>query len=737
MVKRRKLKEDPYLKREAKKYQHPVPSREFIIEQLEQPFTFNELLDIFSLTCDEEKEGLRRRLKAMQRDGQLICNRRGQYGLVEAMDLVSGSIYGHRDGFGFLIADDDNTADIFLSSREMRCVFPGDRVLVRVMPGERQRREGVIVEVLERNTSTLVGRFCKENGIAFIDPNHKAISHEVIIPQNKDNKAKKGQYVLVKIVSQPDKRHQPIGQVLKILGDELTPGMEVELAIRSHEIPFEWPNALEQTLHQFGTKVQRSDMKGRSDFRHLPFVTIDGEDAKDFDDALYCEPIKGLGWRLYVAIADVSHYVKYGSALDQEAEKRGNSVYFPSRVIPMLPEVLSNELCSLKPNVDRLVIVCEMTINNKAQVLHYQFHEAVIHSQGRLTYNTVAGWLSGTQKPDTLLFPSIQALYKLYKILLKEKKWRGAVEFKTIETQVLFGKGGKINQIVPIDRNDAHKMVEEAMLLANVTVAHFLEKAKLPTLYRVHKSPEVSKLLALRDFLKAFGLQLGGGLKPTGQDYSNLLKRIEHRPDAHLLQIVMLRSMPQAVYCPDNLGHFGLSYEQYCHFTSPIRRYPDLLVHRAIRHLLRKRSIKKFVYTHEQMALISKHCSMTERRADLATRDALDWLKCDYMRAKLGQEFNGVIMDVTNFGVFIELIDIYVQGLLHVTSLSNDYYDYDQIHHLLRGKRSGKVYRLGDSIRVIIARVDLDQRRIDFDLADNPGNKSAKKVQKRRYPRRK
>ena len=398
----------------------------------------------------------------------------------------------------------------------------------------------------------------------------------------------------------------------------------------------------------------------------------------------------------------------------------------------MLPEILSNELCSLKPNVDRLAIVCEMLVDSKAQVKRFQFHEAVIHSQARLTYNVVANWLAGKQRPNAKLFPHIENLYKLYKTLLKEKKWRGAIEFETIETRVVFGKNGKIDCIVPTERNEAHKIIEEAMLLANVTTAHFLEKKKLPTLYRVHESPEESRLLALKDFLKAFGLRLNGGLSPTGQDYTRLLRRIADRPDAHLLQMVMLRSLPQAVYWPENLGHFGLSYDGYCHFTSPIRRYPDLLAHRAIKYILRKHPKKEFPFTIEHMEELADHCSMTERRADLATRDALDWLKCDYMLNKVGQEFDGIIMDVTGFGVFVELRDVYVQGLLHVTSLANDYYDYDATHHLLRGKRSGKIYRLGDPIRVIVARVDLDDRKIDFELLEKPVQKPQKRKAKQR-----
>lgn len=732
-------KKDPHLKRETKKYTHPVPSREFLLQHLEkagEPLPFSDFLTAFELEMEEEKEGLRRRLRAMQRDGQVIRNRRGKFALVEEMDLVCGSVQGHRDGFGFLIPDEGGS-DVFLPARQMRGIFPRDRVLVRVISIDRRdRREGVIVEVLERNTETVVGRYYEEGRMAFVDPDDKSIAQDIIIPPDEQAKAKHGDYVIIEILTQPNERRQPTGSVLEILGDHLTPGMEVELSIRSHDLPFEWPDAVLREVEKFSKEVKKSDCRGREDFRDLPFVTIDGEDARDFDDAVYCEPGKKGGWKLYVAIADVSHYVKPKSALDKEAIERGNSVYFPSRVIPMLPEVLSNGLCSLKPKVDRLALVCEMTVSEKGLVTHYQFHEGVIHSHARLTYTKVADWLSGKKVGDQKLLPHIKNLYKLYKQLLKQKKWRGAIEFETIETRIVFGKHGKIERIVPVQRNDAHKIIEEMMLLANVTTAHYLEKSKIPTLYRIHEGPDEQKLLALRDFLKAFGLRLSGGLDPSGQDYSNLLKRIAERPDAHLLQTVMLRSLRQAIYLPENLGHFGLSFEGYTHYTSPIRRYPDLLIHRGIKHLIKK---KPYPYQLKHMEEFAEHASKTERRADLATRDAKDWLKCDFMLDKVGEEFEGTIADVTGFGVFVELKNIYVQGLVHITALNNDYYEYDATHHLLRGKRSGNVYRLGDPIRVLVARVDLDQRKIDFDLVDKKskpkGKKKSSKPQKGRKAR--
>ncbi len=718
MVKRYR-KKDPHLTREAGLYEHPVPSREFILQYLEEvarPVTFRHLLDAFDLQKPEKKEGLRRRLNAMERDGQCMSNRRGSYALVKKMDLVRGVVQGHRDGFGFLIPDDGNS-DIFLPAREMRSVFSDDVVLVRITNPKDRRPEGSIVEVLEHNTHQIVGRYYEEEGIAFVDPDNKSISQDIVVPKDQQANAKHGQFVVIEITSQPTKRRHAMGRVIEVLGDHLTPGMEVQLAIRSYEIPFKWPDDVLREAKKFPAELLVTDKKDREDLRQLPFVTIDGEDAKDFDDAVFCEPVKTGGWNLYVAIADVSHYVRIDSALDSEARERGNSVYFPAKVIPMLPETLSNNLCSLKPNVDRLAITCRMRIDEEGHVRGHRFTESIIHSHARLTYSEVAAMLDGKQTKHQKLLPHMKEFHRLYKKLQKQRVVRGAIEFETLETRIEFDKKGKIKRIVPSVRNVAHRMIEEAMLAANVSTAQWLEKENIPILYRIHEGPEEQKLLALRDFLKAFGLRLTGGNKPTSMDYAKLLTRVEKRPDAHLLQTVMLRSLRQAMYLPENVGHFGLSYEGYCHFTSPIRRYPDLLVHRALKHILHRRAVKKFHYDEKMMIELGEHCSMTERRADRATRDADDWLKCEFMLDKIGQEFNGRIVEVTGFGVFVELDQIYVQGLLHITSLQNDYYHHDPTHHLLRGKRSGKIYRLGDPIRVLVSKVDLDQRKIDFELA--------------------
>ncbi len=734
-------KKDPFRKREAAEYENPVASREFIMQFLAdvgRPLGWQALCEAMEIKTEAEQEGLRRRLKAMLRDGQLMTNRRGSYALVQKLDLVSGRIQAHRDGFGFLIPD-DGSPDIFLPAREMDTVFNDDRVLVRVMMIDNKgRREGQIAEIVERNTHQVVGKYRVEDGISLVDPDNKLITQDIIIPENQSNHAKPGQFVVVEIVAQPTKRRQPLGKVIEILGDQLTPGMEVELAIRSHNLPFTWPQAVLNEAQSFPVTAAVPENRNYIDLRHLPFVTIDGEDAKDFDDAVFCQPLTNKakhGWRLFVAIADVAEYVKPGSALDIEAKVRGNSVYFPNKVLPMLPESLSNGLCSLKPKVDRLVLVCQMRIDAKGIVKDHEFYEAVIHSQARLTYTQVTKMLESPTGELPEILPHLQEFHELFQKLLSQRQLRGAIDFDTVETKIVFGDKGKIERIVPMRRTAAHRMIEEAMLAANVCAANFLSRNKIPTLYRIHEGPEQQRLLALRDFLKSFNLRLSGGKKPSPKDYSKLIERITGRPDSHLLQTVLLRSLRQAIYSPENKGHFGLAHDAYTHFTSPIRRYPDLMIHRGIKYLIHKKASKEFLYPQKSIHEIGVHCSTTERRADLATRDATDWLKCEYMLNKQGQVFKGIISDVTSFGVFVELNDIYVQGLLHITSLKNDYYRHDATNHLLQGRQSGQIYRLGDPIEVLVARVDLDKRLMDFELAEEknpPSNRFAQPKKKRR-----
>lgn len=761
---------DPEAAREAEKYDNPIPSRELILQHLSErgsPAAREQLVEEFGLSSEEDIEALRRRLRAMERDGQLIYTRRGTYAPVDKLDLVCGRISGHRDGFGFLIPD-DGSDDLFLSPAQMRLVFDGDRALARVAGLDRRgRREGAIVEVISRAHETIVGRYQEESGIGFVMADNPKIQQEVLVTPGRSMDAKPGQFVEIKITHWPTQRFQPQGDVVEVIGNYMAPGMEIDVALRSFDIPHVWPEAVEREAAKLKPEVEEKDKQKRVDLRHLPFVTIDGEDARDFDDAVYCEKLSGWklfsgGFRLYVAIADVSHYVKVGSALDKEAELRGTSVYFPERVVPMLPEELSNGLCSLNPHVDRLAMVCEITLSKSGKMTDYQFYEAVIHSHARLTYNKVSSMLEqpasaeGKHLIDEYrnVLPHLKQLHGLYKVLLKARHTRGAIDFETQETRIVFGAERKISAIKPTERNDAHKLIEECMLCANVATARFLQDHDLPGLYRVHDGPPLERQEKLRAFLGELGLTLHKGKEgPTPKDYQALLEQIQGRPDFHVIQTVMLRSLSQAVYSPDNNGHFGLNYEAYAHFTSPIRRYPDLLIHRAIRSVIRSRREtshvrregatsmpKARIYPYDEAALeqLGEQCSMTERRADEATRDVVNWLKCEFMKDRVGESFPGVITAVTGFGLFVELTDIYVEGLVHVTAMPGDYYHFDPLHHRLSGERTGRSFRLGDSVEVRVMRVDLDERKIDFELigggsksaAREPGSESGRGVRK-------
>ncbi|MEP6604954.1 MAG: ribonuclease R [Nitrosospira sp.] len=710
---------DPHLEREKERYGHAVPSREFMLQILkEQGIPMNEaaLQNLLEIT-EEENEIFGRRVSAMLREGQLMRNRKGDICVVEKLDLIKGKVQGHADGFGFLIPD-DGSPDLFLSAKEMHKALHGDRVMVREIGVDRRgRREGTIVDVLERAVTHLVGRLHADHGILFVEAENRRISQDILIPREESMDARAGQVVMVNIIQQPSKNAQPIGRIVEILGEYTAPGMEIEIALRKHDLPYEFPPEVEKLSARFPANVLKTELREREDIRHLPLVTIDGETARDFDDAVYCER-DGKGYKLYVAIADVSHYVHPHDALDREALTRGNSVYFPRRVIPMLPEVLSNGLCSLNPQVERLCMVCEMSLDAAGDFGEYRFYPAVMYSHARLTYTKVASMLEDPKGEDAKqygnLLPHIQLLYKLFKVLLKAREKRGAIDFETIETQMMFNDQGKIECILPVKRNDAHRLIEECMLAANVCASDFLKKHKQPTVYRIHEGPTPEKLVALRDFLKEFGLQLSGGDAPSAKDYARTLTKIKDRPDAQLLQTVMLRSLRQAVYSPDNVGHFGLAYESYTHFTSPIRRYPDLLVHRAIKAVL-----TGTVYSPGDWHELGIHCSQTERRADDATRDVEAWLKCYYMQDKIGECFDGVISGVTGFGLFVALHGVYVEGLVHISELPSDYFHFDAAKHMLLGERSGKRYRLGDRLRVKVVRVDLETSKIDFVLAGN------------------
>jgi ribonuclease R len=729
---------DPFLEREKTKYEHPLPSREYLLQVLEEqgvPVPEEQLATLLGIT-PEEREPFSRRLRAMERDGQVMRNRKNAICIANKLHLVKGRVHGHPEGFGFLIAD-DGSPDMFLSPREMHKVLHGDIVMARQIGVDfRGRPEGSIVEVLERANTRLVGRLFTEHGIFHVVAEDKRISQDVLIPGGAEMGAQPGQVVVVEIMQQPSKNTQPIGRVVEILGNYADPGMEIEIALRKHNLPHVFPADAEKLCARLPDAVLKKDLKGREDIRHLPLVTIDGETARDFDDAVYCER-QGKGYRLVVAIADVSHYVKPGDALDKEALNRGNSVYFPRRVLPMLPEKLSNGLCSLNPEVDRLCMVCDMSIDGKGEVKKYRFYPGVMFSHARLTYTKVADMLANPDgenaRQNKLLLAHIQNLHELFKVLLKAREKRGAIDFETIETQMIFNDQGKIERIVPVVRNDAHRLIEECMLAANVCASDFLQQHQHPTLYRIHEGPTPEKLENLRTFLKEFGLSLGGGDEPHAKDYAKLLARVKDRPDAQLLQTVMLRSLQQAVYSPDNVGHFGLAYESYTHFTSPIRRYPDLLVHRAIKAVLQGGK-----YTPGDWAELGMHCSMTERRADDATRDVEAWLKCFYMQDRIGESFAGTLSGVTSFGVFVALDEVYVEGLVHVTDLGNDYFQFDPARHELLGERTGRRFRLGDRLRVKLARVNLESSKIDFVLEEAalPEEASAPKRSGRRQERK-
>ncbi|MFA5082797.1 MAG: ribonuclease R [Hydrogenophilaceae bacterium] len=712
--------QDPYLQREREKYEYPLPSREFILQLVEEaggPVPGDDLAFRLDIDVEEEAESFRRRLGAMQRDGQLVINRRGDLCLPDKIELKAGRVEGHADGFGFFIPD-DKSGDMFLSEKEMHQVLHGDRVMCRERGLDRRgRKEGKIVEVLERANSRVVGRLYREHGHQWVVAENKRINQDIIIPPTESLKVGFGQVVTVEIVEQPSKHSPAMGSIVDVLGNYADPGMEIEIALRKHDLPFEFPREVAAQAKKLPKGVTKRDLEGREDVRDLPLVTIDGDDSRDFDDAVYCEPM-GKGFKLWVAIADVSHYVQPGSPLDQEAYERGNSVYFPRRVIPMLPEELSNGLCSLNPNVDRACMVCEMEVASTGTIKKFRFFPGVMHSKARLTYTQVWDWLNEpgqAPKDKAHVLPHLQNLYKLFHVLLKARGKRGAIDFETLETKMLFDEvTGKIEKIIPYARNDAHRIIEECMLAANVCASEFLKKHKHATLYRVHEGPTSIKLKALHEFMAEFGFVLAGGDEPHAKDYADLLAKIKGRPDEQLLQTVMLRSLQQAVYSPENKGHFGLAYESYTHFTSPIRRYPDLLVHRAIRACLDGKT-----YAPGDWEAIGAQCSKTERRADEASRDVVSWLKCYYMRDKLGEEFDGVISSVTSFGIFVALNDVFVEGLVHVSELGQDYFHFDAARHQMLGERTGKRYRLGDKVRIKVAQVELETSKIDFVMAED------------------
>jgi ribonuclease R len=738
---------------------HTIPSREDILgifRSAKAPLDLRALA--LQLKVKPESHAvLTRRLNAMERDGQITSDINGFFVLADHSEFVAGRVSSHRDGYGFLIPDEPGE-DIFLNEREMQKVLHGDKVLARIIGYDRRSRpEGTIVEVVQRGTTHIIGRLLKDNGVWIVAPEDKRISQDILV-EGGVGKAKSGQIVSVELTEQPGRFKQPQGKIVEVLGDMDDPGMEIEIAVRKFGVPHVFSDGALKQAARLPEVVRESDWGERVDLRDVPLVTIDGEDARDFDDAVYCEPVKigrGKGYRLIVAIADVSHYVKPNDALDADALERSTSVYFPRRVIPMLPEKLSNGLCSLNPHVDRLTLVCDAVITAAGEIKAYQFYPAVIHSAARFTYTEVAAILGNTKGPEAArrgaLVPHLQDLYDVYHALLKARLERGAIDFETTETYIVCNPSGKIEKIIPRTRNDAHKLIEECMLAANVCAADLLLRHKHPGTYRIHAGPTKEKLTQVRDFLKQVGLSLAGGDTPVARDYAELMRKVKERPDANLLQTMLLRSMQQAVYSPDNIGHFGLAYEAYAHFTSPIRRYPDLLTHRAIKAILhgkkyepkiadmralnttisnaqRRQKLKDKQEGKEPRKgagdltvwdALGVHCSANERRADEASRDVEAWLKCYFMQDKLGEEFSGIVTGVTNFGIFVQLDQLFVEGLVHITDLGADYFQYDDARHELRGERTGKRYQLTGRVNVQVVRVDLESRKIDLRLADS------------------
>ncbi|WP_440054236.1 ribonuclease R [Pseudoalteromonas sp. T1lg65] len=719
-------KQDPYLDREQQKYDNPVPSREFILQHIKnaaKSTSFSQLCSALNVFEEERQIAFKRRLRAMERDGQLHFNKFKCYVIPTDDGLVKGRVIGHRDGFGFLEVEGE-AKDWFIAKHQMDKALHGDWVLAKAASrGSGGKVEARIVKVLESERPPIVGRFFVEHGMSVVVPEDPRITQDIIILPGQENGARHNQMVQIEITQSPSKQMNAVGRVLEVLGEHMAPGMEIEVALRNHEIPHVWPEAVEKQVSHLGEEVEESAKQGRIDLRDLPLVTIDGEDARDFDDAVYCERKKSGGWRLWVAIADVSHYVPKGSALDKEAIERGNSVYFPEQVIPMLPKVLSNGLCSLNPNVDRLCMVAEMTVSDAGNLSGYRFYQAVMNSHARLTYTKVHAMLQGDEKlckEYQHLLPHLTDLQQMYMALKSARRERGAIEFETTETRFVFNAHRKIESIVPLIRNDAHKLIEECMILANVAAARLLEKHEAPALYRVHDEPDPEKLSHFRQFLQDIGIESRLPNNPTPVELTQALNALGERPELDLIQTMLLRSMKQAVYQPDNIGHYGLALNAYAHFTSPIRRYPDLVVHRAIKAILARQGQQvsgEYSYDMDEVDRLGEQCSMTERRADDATREVADWLKCEFMQDHVGDEFKGVISSVTNFGLFVRLEDLQIDGMIHISNLGQEYYHYDGAKQCLIGEHSRNVFRLGDELSVAVASVSLDERRINLALA--------------------
>ncbi len=714
---------DPHAEREAQRYERPIPSREAILALLEDRGEWlSEARIAEALKLDEETDllAIRKRLGAMVRDGQLLQGRRGDYAPAQKLDLIPGAVIANVEGYGFLRPDEGGD-DLYLSPQQMRTVMHGDRVLASVVGLDRRgRRQGAIVEVLQRRSPRLVGRVVVENGVTMVAPDDRRLHQDILIPPGQGQDASSGQIVVVEITDPPSQHRGPLGAIRAVLGERLQPSLLVEMAIASHDLPREWSPGVLRDAARVEPQVTAAEREGRVDLRKLPLVTIDGADARDFDDAVYAEPRRGGGWRLIVAIADVSHYVKLGSALDKEAVERSTSTYFPGFVVPMLPETLSNGICSLNPKVERLCMVCDMQVDASGEVTKAKFYDAVMLSHARLTYDKV--WqVVGLNDPDARqevshVLPQLENLHALYKAMAQQRRRRGAIDFETPEVKFRLDQRGEVESMGASERNDAHKLIEECMIAANVQAALFLEKKKIPALFRAHEPPPAEKYEDLQQFLREFKLSMPPIAEVTPADFSEVLRMVRERPERELIQSVLLRSQSMAAYQPDNRGHFGLALTAYAHFTSPIRRYPDLLVHRAIRYALTGGKPANYSYTPAEMGSLAVHCSQRERRAEEAERDVDERFKCAWMSKHVGSEFDGVVTGVTSFGLFVELDESKVSGLVHISQLANDYYHFDPQRKLLKGEKSGEQFRLGDHVRVQVLRASLEDRKIDFRL---------------------
>jgi ribonuclease R len=702
-------------------YEHKIPSREQILaamEQARQPLTLEALAPRFGIRTEQHRRALENRLRAMVRDGQLLRNRADEFCLTGHLDVVTGKVLAHRDGFGFL-RPDDGSDDLYLAAREMQLLWDGDRIAARASETPRGR-EGHVVEILARGKTRIVGQFRRERGIDFVLESGESRT-EVLIARGEAHGAKPGDIVNVEVLEYPSKRNHAIGRVLEIVGRKDQVGIDTDVAILAHGIPNEWPAEALAEARTWSAEVPEKAKEGREDLRSVPLVTIDGADAKDFDDAVFCEP-QGDGWRLLVAIADVSYYVQPDSPLDREARGRGTSVYFPDRVVPMLPEELSNGLCSLKPHVDRLCLVCEMQVSRSGDVTRSRFYDAVMRSAARLTYTDAAAMLVAARPrgPHAELKPALQHLNAVYEAFANVRKQRGAIDFDLPEAKIELDERGQVKSVRAVERLVTHKIIEECMIAANVEAAKRIHKGKIPGLYRVHEGPDEGKLEELVLFLRTFGHKLTTN-KVSPKEINRILASVSGKPEEELVETVVLRSMMQARYQPRNVGHFGLALGAYAHFTSPIRRYPDLLVHRAIKWLNDKRSAKGFRYALPEMEQLGEHCSQTERRADAATREVAERLKCVYLKERVGETFDVVISSVVPFGLFVRLAEIQADGLVHVTALPRDYYHRDPTGTTLKGERSGREYRLTESIKVRLAGVNVEERKIDFVPVENDG----------------